>query len=149
MESNETASTTSGGPRVIVIFDVHGCCRAQINHFFGVVIGSRARQGLGLMLGSRLHRMRMRLGHPIALRALELIHWVFMLKLSGLSASVSSVGDCARLVPTLSDPGETAGPRIDRIPPTRLTTSAPRIKKLLFCPPISVPLISLDQYPTE
>ena len=42
-------------------------------------------------------------------------------------------GDCARLILTLSDPGETSGPRIDRIPLARLTTlapSAPRIKKL-------------------
>ena len=38
------------------------------------------------------------------------------------SADVCGVGDCARLVLTLSDPRETSGPRIDRIPPARLTT---------------------------
>jgi hypothetical protein len=34
--------------------------------------GSRTRYGLGLMVGGRLHRLRMRFGHPIALKALEL-----------------------------------------------------------------------------
>ena len=35
------------------------------------------------------------------------------------SARVCGVGDCTRLVPTLGDPRETSGPRIDRIPPAR------------------------------
>ena len=47
---------------------------------------------------------------------------------------VCGTGDCTRLAPTLSDPRETSGPRIDRIPLARLTTSAPRIKKLFFSP---------------
>ena len=34
--------------------------------------GSRTPSGLGLMVGGRLHRMRMRSEHPIALKALEL-----------------------------------------------------------------------------
>ena len=34
MGPNETAITIPGGPRVIGVFDVHGCCRAQIKHFF-------------------------------------------------------------------------------------------------------------------
>jgi len=71
MGSNETAITIPGGPRVISVFDVHGCCRAQINHFFGALIGSRTRYGLGLKLVSRLHRMRRSLGQPIALKALD------------------------------------------------------------------------------
>ena len=58
MGPNETASTLPRGPRVISVFDVHGCCRAQIKHFFGVLIGSRTPYGLGLMVVSRLHRMR-------------------------------------------------------------------------------------------
>jgi hypothetical protein len=56
------------------------------------------------------------------------------------SAGVSGVGDCPRLVLTLGDPGETCGPRIDSIPPARLTTSAPRIKKLFFSPPNKCPI---------
>ena len=72
MGPNEIASTLPGGPRVISVFDFRGCCRAQIKHFFGVLIGSRTPYGLGLMVGGRLHRLRMRFGHPIALKALEL-----------------------------------------------------------------------------
>ena len=72
MGPNETASTLPGGPRIISVFDVHGCCRAQIKHFFGMQTGSRTPHGLGLMVGRRLHRLRMRFGHPIALKGLEL-----------------------------------------------------------------------------
>ena len=72
MGPNETAITLTGGPRVIGVFDVHGRCRAQIKHFFGMQTGSRTPHGLGLMVGRRLHRLRMRFGHPIALKALEL-----------------------------------------------------------------------------
>ena len=61
MGPNETASMIPGGSRVISVFDVHGRCRAQIKHFLGVLIGSRAPYGLGLMVVSHLHRMRMRL----------------------------------------------------------------------------------------
>ena len=84
MGPNETASTLPGGPRVISVFDVHGCCRAQIKHFFGVLIGSRTPYGLGLMVGSRLHCMRMRFGHSIALEALEGRPWQIMLEGAGL-----------------------------------------------------------------
>jgi len=62
MGPNETAITLIGGPRVISVFDVHGWCRAQIKHFFGVLIGSRTPYGLGLMVSRRLHRIRMRFG---------------------------------------------------------------------------------------
>jgi hypothetical protein len=34
--------------------------------------GSRTPHGLGLIVGGRLHRLRMRFGHPIALKGLEL-----------------------------------------------------------------------------
>ena len=78
MGPNETASTIPGGPRVIGVFDVHGCCRAQIKHFFGMQTGSRTPHGLGLMVGGRLHRLRMRFGHPIALKGLELQPWLIM-----------------------------------------------------------------------
>ena len=47
-------------------------------------IGSRTPYGLGLMVGRRLHRMRMRFGHPIALKALAQIHWQIMLGGAGL-----------------------------------------------------------------
>jgi len=37
--------------------------------------GSRTPSGVGLKLVSRLHRLRMRFGHPIALKALDQNHW--------------------------------------------------------------------------
>ena len=77
---NETAITIPGSPRVISIFDVNGCCRAERKHFFGVLIGSRTPYGLGVMVGRRLHRVRMRFGHPIALKALDQRHWQIMLE---------------------------------------------------------------------
>ena len=54
------------------------------------------------------------------------------------SRRACAVGDCPCLVSTLGGPGETSGPRIDRIPPTR----PPRwrrqfreLKKLIFSAP--------------
>ena len=84
MSPNETASTIPRGPRVIAVFEVHGCCRTQIKHFWGALIGSRTTYGLGLMVGKRLRRMRMRFGHPIALKALELQTSLFIPKRAGL-----------------------------------------------------------------
>ena len=72
MGSNETAITIPGGPRVIAVFDDSGRCRAQIKHFFGMLEGSRTAYGFGLKVVSRLHRICMCFGHPIALKALEL-----------------------------------------------------------------------------
>ena len=69
---------------LILILDVHGCRRAQIKHLFGMLIGSRTPYGLGLMMGGRLHRMRMNFGHPIALKALDQSHWQIMLEEAGL-----------------------------------------------------------------
>ena len=80
MGSSETAITLIGGPRVSSVFDVHGCQRAQIKHFFGMREGSRTRYGVGLMVGSHLRRMRMNSGHPIALKALDQRHWQIMLE---------------------------------------------------------------------
>ena len=81
MGPNETAITIRGGPRVIGVFDVHGCCRAQIKHFWGVLIGSRTAYGLGLMIVSHLRRMRMRLGLP---RELDPILWQLLPDALGL-----------------------------------------------------------------
>ena len=46
--------------------------------------GSRTPHGLGLMVGGRLHRLRMRFGHSIALKALDQRHWQIMLEGAGL-----------------------------------------------------------------
>ena len=55
------------------------------------------------------------------------------------SRRARGVGDCPCLVPTVSDPGETSGPRIDRIPTDALAMarmSISRMKKnIFFAPP--------------
>ena len=58
MGSNETATATTGGPRVIAYLTGTGCHRAQISYFFRMQIGSQSPSGIGLGLSSRLRRMR-------------------------------------------------------------------------------------------
>jgi len=70
MGPNETASTITGGPLKIVIFDVQQRAKAQIKHFFGMLIGSRTPSGLNPLLVRRLHRIRYCAGHAIALKVL-------------------------------------------------------------------------------
>ena len=62
MGSNETATATTGGPRVIAYLTVTGCHRDQISYFFWMQIGPRTPTGVALIVGSHLHRMRWRLG---------------------------------------------------------------------------------------
>ena len=102
------------------------------------------------MVGSRLYRMRRFLGPP---RALEAIAKLFMV--SGCAVmrelvnnrprpGACGVGDCARLPPTIGDPRETSGPRIDRIPlarpPYTVGRPRPRIKKISFLGPSTCPI---------
>ena len=62
MGSNETATATTGGPRVIAYLTVTGCYRAHIAQFLWWQIGPRTSTGVALIVGSRLHRMRRFLG---------------------------------------------------------------------------------------
>ena len=62
MGSDETATATTGGPRVIAYFTVTGHHRAQIVYFFRIQIGSRTPSGMGMGSGSRLERLRRFLG---------------------------------------------------------------------------------------
>ena len=64
MGSDETATATTGGPRVIAYLTGTGRHRVQIIYFFRMQIGSRTPSGLGLGSGSRLRRMRRCLGLP-------------------------------------------------------------------------------------
>ena len=64
MGPNETAITIPGGPRVISVFDGDGALSGPNDTLFGGLIGSRTSLRVGLMVGSRLHRMRMRLERP-------------------------------------------------------------------------------------
>ena len=61
MGSNETATATTGGPRVIAYLTGTGCHRAQIIYFFRMQIGSRTPSEIGLVSDSRLRHMRRRL----------------------------------------------------------------------------------------
>ena len=58
MSSNETATATTVGPRVIDVFTGTGRHRVQIIYFFWMQIGSRTPSGIGLGSGGRLRRMR-------------------------------------------------------------------------------------------
>ena len=64
MGSNETATATTGGPRVIAYLTGTGRHRAQIIYFFRMQIGSRAPSGIGLGSGVPFDRIRERLGLP-------------------------------------------------------------------------------------
>ena len=62
MGSDETATATTGGPRVIAYFTGTGRHRAQIIYFLWMQIGARTPSGIGLGSGGRLRRMRRNLG---------------------------------------------------------------------------------------
>ena len=64
MGSDETATATTGGPRVIAYLTGTGRHRVQIIYFFRMPIGARTRSGIDLGSGSRLRRMRRFLGLP-------------------------------------------------------------------------------------
>ena len=152
MGSNETATATTGGPRVIDVFDGNGCHRDQNIYFFRWQIGPRTPSGTCMGSGSRLGRMRSYLELPGELwiqnfgkswsRALERKGPCLYVCTDG-SAHACGVGDCPRLVPTLGGPGETSGPRIDRIPPARPSwrdRQFRELKILFFSPPSTCPI---------
>ena len=58
MGSNETATATIGGPRVIDVFDGNGAPSGPNYLFFVDADRSRTPSGIGLGAGSRLDRMR-------------------------------------------------------------------------------------------
>jgi len=128
MGSNETATATTGGPRVIDVLDGNGAPSGPNCTLFSgadrLADALRDRSGVGW---SPMPHAPV-LGAPQ--RALDPKPWHFVLQTSGLrciladvseagSARTRGVGDCTRLVPTSSDLRATSGPRIDRIPPTR------------------------------
>ena len=151
MGSDETATATTGGPRVIDVFSGDGCHRVQIIYFFRMQIGPWTPSGIGLGSSGPLGRMRESLG---LFREL----WIEILANPGQegysakdlgdvsysgSGGVGGVGGCTRPVPTLSNPRETSGPRIDRIPPTRPPSwrrQYRELKKLHFSSPSMCPI---------
>ena len=70
MGSGETASTIPGVLEKLTFFTGTGRRRAQITHFLWWQIGSWMPLGVGLVVGSRLYRMRRFLGNSGALEAI-------------------------------------------------------------------------------
>ena len=62
MGSDETAITILGALEKLTFFTGTGRHRAQITYFFRGQIGSWRPLGVGLVVGSRLHRIRRRCG---------------------------------------------------------------------------------------
>ena len=152
MGSNETATATTGGPRVIAYLTVTGCRRNQIIYFFWMQIGPRTRSGIGLGSGGPLDSMRRCSVLPRELwieifgkswsRAIERKGPCLYVCTDG-SRRACGVGACARLIATLGAPRETSGPRIDRFPPTRPPWRRRQIrelKKLIFLTPRKCPI---------
>ena len=128
MGPSETAITIPGAPEKLTFLAGTGRHRAQIIYFFRTQIGPRTRPGIALGSGSRRHRMRRCLVLSRELwieifgkswsRAIERKGPCLYVSTDG-SGRARGVGVCPRLIPTLGDPRETSGPRIDRIPSTR------------------------------
>ena len=152
MGSNETATATTGGPRVIDVFDGNGAPSGP--NYLLFVDADRLADAL---------RDRSKVGwsptpHAPVLGglqgALDPKPWHFVVETSGLrciladvslagSARVCGVGDCTCLVRTLGRLGDTSGPRIDRIPPTRppwWSRQFRELKKLIFSAPRKCPI---------
>ncbi len=75
MGSNDTATATTGGPRVIDVFDGNGAPSGLNYTIFSGQIGPWRSLELGLVVGSRRYRIRRRCDSP---RALEAIAKLFM-----------------------------------------------------------------------
>ena len=80
----ETATATLGGPRVIDVLTGTGRDRAQITHFFRGQIGSWRPLGVGLVVGSRLCRVRRRCGGLVLSESPESKLGLILLKRRGL-----------------------------------------------------------------
>ena len=153
MGSNETATATTGGSRVIPYkFDGDGVRSGPNYLLFSDADRSRARSGTGLGSGSRRHRMRPCLGlsrelwienfsKPWPSELYSDASWPDVSDAG--SGGACGVGDCTCLVPTPSAPRETSGPRIDRIspahPPWRRRQFR-ELKKLIFSAPGKCPI---------
>ena len=62
MGPKDTATATTGGPRVLTYVTLTRRHRVQITYFFLMQIGSQTPSGVGLVVGSRLYRIRRRCG---------------------------------------------------------------------------------------
>ena len=74
MGSDKTAITIPGGLEKLTFFTGTGRHRVQITRFFRGQIGSCTPLGVGLIVGSRLHRMRQCLGLRELWKPCQVIH---------------------------------------------------------------------------
>ena len=152
MGSNETATATTGGPRVIGGFAGNGAPSGPNCTLFSDVDrladSLRDRSGVGwsltphaAVLGAPLRALDPKLGGlgpwpDVWLRELPYIS-------TDGSARACGVGVCPCTVMTSSDPRETSGPRIDRIQPARPSWRRRQfreLKKLIFSAPRKCPI---------
>jgi hypothetical protein len=152
MGSNETATATTGGPRVIYVFDGNGAPSGP-NYLLFVDVDRLAdplwdRSGVGWsptphapVLGALQRALDRNLWQIMANRGIAQ-STLGDVSYSG-SGGVGGVGDCTCLVATQNGFRETSGPRIDRIPPTRPPWRGRQyreLKKLIFSPPSTCPI---------
>ena len=147
MGSDETATATTGGPRVIDVFYGNGAPSGPNYLLFWDADRLSDplwdRSGVGWSPGPHAPV----LGAPQ--RALDQKLWQIMAN-GGVaqrtmgdvsyvgSGRACGVGDCPCLIATLGGLGDTPGPRIDRFPPTRppwWRRQFRELKKLFFWPP--------------
>ena len=147
MGPNETATAITGGPRVIDVFDGNGAPSGPNYLLFLDVdrlsYALRDRSGVGWsprphapVLGALQRALDRNLWQIMANRGIAQ-RTMGDVSYSG-SGGVGGVCVCTRPVPTLSNPRETSGPRIDRIPPTRPSwrdRQYRELKKIFFSPP--------------
>ena len=88
MGSDETAITIPGALEKLTFFTGTGRHRARIAHFFPGQIGSWRSLEVGLVVGSRLCRMRRFLGAP---RALEAMAKLFMVLWAALMRELAEI----------------------------------------------------------
>ena len=84
MGSNEAATATTGGPRVIAYLTGTGHHRVQIIYFFWMQVGPRAPSEVGLVVGCRPRRIRHRCDSLVLPESLEANHGKKLLFLCGL-----------------------------------------------------------------
>jgi len=134
MGSNETATATTGGPRVIDVFYGNGAPSGPnyllLSNVDRPSDSLRDRSGVGSsptphagVLGGLQRALDPKLGGL----GLQPDGWLRELAIDG-SARACGVGACACIVPTLGDPRETSWAGIDRIQPARLPCGLVRLR---------------------
>ena len=152
MGSNETATATTGGPRVIDVFYGNGAPSGPNCTLFSGVdrLSDSLRDRSGVGWSPTPHALVF--GAPQ--RALDRNLWGIMVQSNRAqrnllilctdgSRRARGVGDCPCLVVIINDLGEISGPRIDRNPPTWPSwrnRQYRELKKILFSPPSKCPI---------